>query len=528
MIKTRFAPSPTGFVHIGSLRTALYSYLFAKKNHGKFILRIEDTDQTRLVEGALENLLKTLNWAEISYDEGPMMDGTEKGEFGPYIQSNRSEIYKKYAEELLNSGNAYRCFCTKERLDEMRESQKAKNLPTMYDRKCFNLTEEEIQSNLNSGIPFIVRQKIPRHPIKFKDLIRGNMQFDGHTVDDQVLMKSDGLPTYHLANVVDDHLMEITHVIRGEEWLPSTPKHIALYESFNWTPPEFAHIPLLLNEDRSKLSKRQGDVAVEEYIKKGYLKEAVINFVAFLGWNPGGGEEKEIFSTAELEEIFSLEKVHKAGAVFNIEKLNWFNWQWHRKILDEKLQEIAKKLDSKVTISSDQKNKISFSFSSPELEEVFYLEKGKQLKEVCAQHLSPDYNNSGDKLYKALCTVDEKILKESHTVNNEIDFYFKAQDYEKELLTHEKMGVNFEQAKLSIQESLKTFIELQDWSLKSIQSALINTVERMKIKNGQLFWPVRAALSTLNFSPGVFETAWALGKDESIARLESALLKLNQ
>ncbi len=328
MIKTRFAPSPTGYLHVGGLRTALYAYLFAKKNNGKFILRIEDTDQKRFVEGATENLINTLKWAGLEYDEGPNLDGSDKGEFGPYTQSKRTEIYKEHANKLIESGHAYRCFCTKERLEEMREQQqKNKNAP-MYDRHCCDLPESEIKANLEEGKVFVVRQKIPYELIKFKDLIRGNVQFHGKTIDDQVLVKSDGYPTYHLANVVDDHLMGITHVIRAEEWLPSTPKHIALYHAFGWEVPEFAHLPLLLNDDRSKLSKRQGDVAVEEYIKKGYLQESVINFVVFLGWNPGSGNEQEIFNMEELIKIFDLEKVHKAGAVFNLEKLDWFNWKW--------------------------------------------------------------------------------------------------------------------------------------------------------------------------------------------------------
>jgi len=525
MIKTRFAPSPTGFVHIGSLRTALYSYLFAKKHNGKFILRIEDTDQARFVEGALENLLKTLHWAGLEYDEGPLPEGPEKGEYGPYIQSHRHEIYEKYAQQLLDDGHAYRCFCTKERLDEMRENQKKNNQPTMYDRKCLQLSNEEINAKIENKEPFIVRQKIPYTPIKFKDLIRGNVQFDGKTIDDQVLVKSDGLPTYHLANVVDDHLMEITHVIRGEEWLPSAPKHVALYEAFGWERPEFAHIPLLLNEDRSKLSKRQGDVAVEEYIKKGYLKEALINFVAFLGWNPGGGSTTEIYSLEELCQVFSLEKVHKAGAVFNIEKLNWFNWQWQRKFFEEKLTTLAKKLEENVEIIKDNKGKLNFKFQLPANEEVFNEEKGKFLKEICSNHLEESF--SSPLLSKALCTVDEKILKDPASVNEEIGFYFKPSEYDKVLLTHEKMGVNFDQAKQSIQASIQDLEQLDTWSLQSLESTLLGTVQKLNAKNGQVFWPVRAALSTLPFSPGVFEISWVLGKEESIKRLKTALDKLN-
>ena len=312
-IKTRFAPSPTGYLHVGGLRTALYCYLFAKKEGGTFLLRIEDTDQERFVEGAIENLISTLKWVGIEYDEGP------------YIQSERTALYKEHAEKLLESGHAYHCFCSKERLTELREKQESAKQATMYDRKCADIPLEEARKRVEAGESHVVRQKIPYENLKFKDLIRGNVQFDGKNVDDQVLVKSDGFPTYHLANVVDDHLMEITHVIRGEEWLPSTPKHIFLYRAFGWDVPEFAHIPLLLNKDRTKLSKRQGHVAVEDYIKEGYLREAILNFVSFLGWHPGAGDENELYTLKELEKAFSIDRVHKAGAISDIEKLDWFN-----------------------------------------------------------------------------------------------------------------------------------------------------------------------------------------------------------
>ena len=488
MIKTRFAPSPTGFVHVGSLRTALYCYLFAKSSDGKFVLRIEDTDQERLVEGAVENLLKTLEWIGLEYDEGP-----DKGDLGPYVQSERTEIYTKHVQELLDKGHAYRCFCSKERLDEMREKQKSRKQATMYDRKCLDLPESEIQAKLKDNEPFVIRQKIPYELIKYKDLVRGNVQFDGKTVDDQVLIKSDGYPTYHLANVVDDHLMEITHVIRGEEWLPSTPKHIALYEAFGWEAPQFAHLPLLLNPDRTKLSKRQGHVAVEDYIKEGYLKEAVTNFVAFLGWNPGGGEKQELFTLKELEKSFSLEKVHKAGAIFNLEKLDWFNWQWQKRLFEEK------------TAKMDETSKA----------EVLY--------EMCKDHLKRDKD---EKLLRALLTVEEKILKNPKEVSENTNFYFDLPEYDKQLLTHEKMGVDLNQALKSLEASKEALETLDDWTLESLKQTLLKTVEKQGIKNGQLLWPLRAALSGMQYSPGAFESAWALEKDETLSRISIALQKL--
>lgn len=327
----RFAPSPTGFVHIGSLRTALYNYLYAKKTGGRYLLRVEDTDQTRLVDGALEGMLNAMAWAGINHTEGVMIDENqkvyEKGENGPYIQSHRLEIYKNYIKQLLDSGHAYYCFCSRERLDKLRADQKAQGHTAKYDGHCRSLTKEEIDENLKNKVPYVIRLKLPEnYDITFKDVVRGQVTVNTNDIDDQVLMKTDGFPTYHMAVIVDDHLMEVTHVIRGEEWLPSTPKHVYLYEAFGWDAPTFVHLPNILNQDRKKLSKRQGDVAVEDFRKKGYLKEALINYVALLGWAPD--DNQEIFSMEELENAFNLEKVSKSGGVFDVAKLNWMNNQY--------------------------------------------------------------------------------------------------------------------------------------------------------------------------------------------------------
>lgn len=526
MIKTRFAPSPTGYLHIGGLRTALYCYLFAKSKKGKFVLRIEDTDQERFVEGATENLIKTLNWIGLKYDEGPLLNGTEKGTSGPYIQSKRSEIYKEYVQKLINTGHAYYCFCAKERLDEMRERQTTAKQATMYDRKCLALPKSEVKAKIKSGKPFVIRQKMPYETIKFKDLIRGNIQFNGKTIDDQILVKSDRFPTYHLANVVDDHLMEITHVIRGEEWLPSTPKHIALYKAFGWECPQFAHIPLLLNPDKTKLSKRQGHISVEEYINEGYIREAIINFAVFLGWHPGAGEEKEIYTLEELEKVFSLEKVHKAGAIFNIEKLDWFNWRWKKQKFLEELKESAQKTDPKVEISAPRPGQFSYKFKNQKNEDIFLKERGKKLLEICNKHLSEKFMNNKDKLLKALVTVEEKILRNPKEINENIAFYYDLQEYNKKLLTHDKIGVDYKQALESIKKGIESLEKLTDWNTNSLQKTLLKTVENLGVKTGQLLWPIRAALSGLEFSPGVFETAWVLGKDETLHRLNIAIKKL--
>lgn len=337
IVRTRFAPSPTGFMHVGSLRTALYCYLLAKANKGQFLLRIEDTDQNRLVPGTVENIIECLNWANIPFDEGP----TKPGNYGPYIQSERLPLYKKHALELIEKGLAYHCFCSAERLTQVREQQMANKLPPAYDKHCRNLPKEEVDKQLATGQPHVIRMKVPSEgACTFTDLIRGEVTISYKNVDDQVLMKSDGFPTYHLAVIVDDHFMEISHVIRGEEWLSSTPKHLLLYQYFGWQAPLFAHLPLLLNPDKSKLSKRHGDVAVSDYIKKGYLPQALVNFVALLGWNPG--DTREIFTFEELIKEFSLERVGKAGAVFNIEKLDWMNEQYIHTMPEQELLEVLR------------------------------------------------------------------------------------------------------------------------------------------------------------------------------------------
>lgn len=326
-VRVRFAPSPTGFLHIGSLRTALYNYLFAKHHGGTCILRIEDTDRTRFVEGAIEEQISSLAWAGVTFDEGPHVGGSH----GPYTQSERFDMYREYGMKLVDNGTAYYAFDTAEELDAMRARQQAAGIAPKYDRSAmrnqYTLGEQETQRLLSENAPHVIRLKVPLHQdVRFSDVIRGEVIVNGREIDDQILLKSDGFPTYHLANVVDDHLMEITHVIRAEEWLPSTPKHIILYQAFGWEPPTFAHVPLLLNPDRSKMSKRHGDVMVRDFAKKGFFPEALVNFVALCGWNPGS--DNEFYSMQELIDAFTLERVNKAGAVFDYQKLNWMNGEY--------------------------------------------------------------------------------------------------------------------------------------------------------------------------------------------------------
>lgn len=526
MIRTRFAPSPTGYVHIGSLRTALFAYLFAKKNKGTFILRIEDTDQKRFVPGATENLIKVLSLFGINHDEGPTLDGGEIGDVGPYIQSKRSELYMKHALELVEKGEAYYCFCTTERLDELRKNQSAAGLPPMYDRHCANLSPEEVKQKIANGEKWVIRQKIPNKDIGYTDKIRGRIDFKSITLDDQVLIKSDGLPTYHLANVVDDHYMKITHVIRAEEWIPSTPKHIFLYESFGWTPPEYAHLPLVLNKDRTKLSKRQNDVAIEDYLKKGYCIEALINFVAFLGWNPGKGSTEEMFSLKELEEIFTIENVHKAGAIFDLDKLDWFNNNWKKRLFTEKARALATEIDDQAEISLDNKKNLQIKFSLPEKEEQFKKKKGELLLIQSSEFIPEEMLQNKELLIKALSVCEDKVHKCVREIAKEIEFFFSLPDYSADLFVNEKMGTTLENSK-TVLEKAKKLIENTDlWTENALSLTIIDTIKTLGLKNGQFLWPIRVALSGLPASPGVFESLWVLGKEESLKRINGAIEKL--
>ncbi len=473
-IRVRFAPSPTGFLHVGGLRTALYNFLFARRQGGKFILRIEDTDQSRKVEGAVENLISTLEWAGIHYDEGPHRDGG----FGPYVQSQRLERYQQFARQLIDQGNAYYCFCTPERLEEVRQRQISMKLPPMYDRHCRDLLAEEVTRRQKSGESTVVRMKVPiGGEMTFDDTIRGHVTIAHKVLDDQVLIKSDGFPTYHLAVVVDDHSMQISHVIRGEEWLSSTPKHILLYKYFGWEIPRFAHLPLLLNPDKTKLSKRQGDVAVEDYRAKGYLKEAIINFVAFLGWNPG--DEREVFSLEELTKEFSLERVGKSGAVFNIEKLNWINQQQLRRKSNEELAIEVKAL----------------------LEE-------KQIKV-----------SSQEYLLKAIGLMKERVTLTKDFADFGGYFFEDPQSYDpagKEKNWQPETGKQI----ALFTERLST---LGEFTHQSIEQLTKIYAEELGIKTGKIIHATRLALSGRTVGPGLYEMMELLGKETCLRRLRRAV-----
>ncbi|MBI4262191.1 glutamate--tRNA ligase [Candidatus Uhrbacteria bacterium] len=488
-IRVRFAPSPTGFLHIGGLRTALYNFLFARKNGGTFILRIEDTDQTRLVEGAVESLLKTLAWAGLEPDEGPHVENSqfpisnsqisERGSHGPYVQSKRLDIYKKYAAQLLEQGSAYECFCSSERLLELRQQQTAARKAPRYDGLCLRLTDER-RAELRQTITPVLRLKIPGEgSTTFDDLIHGSIQVENAEIDHQVLMKSDGFPTYHLANVVDDHLMEISHVIRGEEWLPSTPKHILLYKAFGWASPEFAHVPLLLNPDKSKLSKRQGDVAVEDYIQKGYLREALINFVALLGWNPKG--DQELYTIDELISLFDIAKVNKGGAMLNLEKLEWMNGSYIRKL------PLA------------------------------------TLTDLCLPFLSESAHVLPREQQEAIVALEQERLKTIPEISEKIGYLFTdALVYEPELLLWKKMTREEVITRLTHLESVLAGIDGGVWTAKNIEEKIRAYIAAHTLGLGETLWPMRAALSAQKASPGPFAIAAILGKERTLARIAQA------
>lgn len=491
-IRVRFAPSPTGFLHVGGLRTALYNYLFAKQNKGVFFLRIEDTDQSRYIPGTVEALLKTIETVRFEIDEGPVLKNgkmIEKGKYGPYFQSQRLDIYKKYADELVVAGHAYYCFCSADRLDQLRKTQELNKQPTMYDGLCRNLTQAEQKKRVAAGEKHVIRMNMPKEgQTIFQDLIHGEVKFENKLIDDQVLIKSDGFPTYHLAHAIDDRLMETSHVIRGDEWLSSTPKHLQLFKAFGWPAPEYAHIPLLLNPNHSKLSKRQGDVAVEDYLKKGYLVEALINFVSLLGWNPG--TEKELFSLDGLIKEFSLAKVQKAGAIFNLEKLDWMNSEYIKKTPIKKLVGLC----------------------LPYLKEAGLLSGGIMKKELGI-------------MVENIVKLEQERMAKLSDLPGAVAFFFKMPDFPAKMLVWRKSDAGTTLQRL---EKLLTFYDTwkERWNKDALEQGTMAMIKKENLDNGTTLWPMRVALSGLEKSPGPFEIAGILGQKETLLRLNSAIHKL--
>jgi glutamyl-tRNA synthetase len=455
---------------VGGLRTALYNYLYARSGKGKIILRIEDTDQSRKVSGAVEQLMSIFDNMGIYFDESPK----DEGNYGPYFQSQRLDLYKKHVEELIDKGLAYPCFCSSKRLDALRKEKEGLKLSTKYDRHCLTLTEDDIAEQYKSK-PNVIRLKVPdSESITFNDTVRNDVTFSTDEIDDQILLKSDGFPTYHLANVVDDYHMRITHVIRGEEWLSSTPKHILLYNAFGWETPQFAHVPLLLNPDKSKLSKRQGDVAVEDYLKKGILPDALINFVALLGWNPG--DDREIFSMNELISEFSLERINISGAVFNQEKLSWMNSQYLKELSLDKIVEYAKPFITLDINTEDNKFNRAIDFAR---NRVSYLTE-----------------------------FDEEInYFYTHNVHNHPDADILSETSSQSLF------------KFWVDELSKK----DTWTPETLKSLILKTNDKLGIKGKDLFFPIRLAIYGECKGPDIPSIYSILLRDEIIARLNSVI-----
>ena len=479
-VRTRFAPSPTGYMHLGGLRTALYNYLYAKKMGGKFILRIEDTDQERFVEGATEVIYETLRGCGMDWDEGPDVGG----DCGPYVQSERKQLYMPYAKQLVESGHAYYCFCTKEELDERRAAAEARGEVFKYDKHCLHLPKEEVQQKLDAGVPFVIRQNAPTTGVSsYHDVVFGDLSFPNDTLDDMILMKADGMPTYNFANVVDDHLMGITHVLRGMEYLSSTPKYNLLYEAFGWQPPEYIHLTTVMRDAKHKLSKRDGDASYSDFVDKGYLTEALINYLALVGWNPG--DEREFFTLEELIETFDVHRLNNSPGIFDVDKLTWFNAEYIRRMPPEKYLEM-------VTPWFDQ------------------ALSGKGID------------------YPRLAQLMQERTEVFNRVPDMVRFLGELPDYDVELYTHKKMKTNPEVAKASL-ELVKPVLEgIADWTEQNLHDALMAAIAEAGLKNGAVLWPLRIAISGQASTPGgAIEIAWLLGKEETLRRLEDGLKRLS-
>ncbi len=477
---TRFAPSPTGYMHIGNLRTALYAYLIAKHDGGSFVLRIEDTDRERLVEGAVDVILDTLRITGLSYDEGPIVGG----DHGPYVQSERKPIYMEYAKKLIDLGAAYYCFCTKERLDKLHESDALGG----YDRHCRDLSKEVVEANLAAGIPFVIRQKMPlTGRTAYTDAVFGEIGCDNCEMQDQILIKADGYPTYNFAHVVDDYLMGITHVVRGSEYLTSTPKYVLLYDAFGWERPTYVHLPLLMGKNAdgsvSKLSKRHGAVSFQDLVLDGYLPEAIINYIALLGWCPKNSES-EFFDLASLKEVFSIDGVSKSPAVFDFGKLLWFNGEYIKKLeFNDFVSRVTPFIHAEIPPSIN--------------------------KELMLRLISTRLSKLSD--------ADEKIA-----------FFLNLPEYGPELFPNKKNKITEENAPIFLSEAKRILEKENNWDSTSLYEALLSLAEQLEVKHGALLWCVRIAVSGLTVTPGsATEIMEVIGKEESLRRIEIACKKFS-
>ena len=480
-VRTRFAPSPTGFMHLGGLRTALYNWLYARKMGGKFILRIEDTDQERFVEGATEVIYDTLKGCGMSWDEGPDVGGP----YGPYIQSERKSLYLPYAKQLVESGHAYYCFCTECELNARRDAVKAAGGVWKYDKKCLGLSKEEVQARLDAGMPYVIRMNAPTEgETSYDDVVYGHMTFkNADTMDDMVLIKHDGMPTYNFANVIDDHLMHITHVMRGMEYLSSTPKYNYLYNAFGWEIPQYIHLTTVMRDAQHKLSKRDGDAYYSDFIAKGYLTEALINYLVLVGWNPG--DNREFFTIDELIEAFDVNRLNNAPGIFDINKLNFFNSQYIQKLSSEAFLELAR----------------------PWLDQVL---AGKGIN------------------YSRVCELTQTRISVFNELPGLIGYLGELPAYDNELYTNKKSKCTPEVALQVLNQYLPVLEGLTDWSEVNLHDTIMPIIAESGMKNGTVLWPLRIAITgTANTPGGFFENAALLGKDECLRRLKDGIARLS-
>ena len=478
MVRSRYAPSPTGQMHIGNLRTALYEYLIAKHDGGTFILRIEDTDQNRYVEGATEIVINTMDIAGLNHDEGPGVGG----DYGPYFQSQRKDSYLPYAKELVEKGKAYYCFCSKDKPDQSEEGEKEEG--QKYDRHCLNMPKSEIEAKLAAGTPYVIRQFIPEGKTTFHDEVFGDITIDHEEIEDQVLIKSDGMPTYNFANVIDDHLMDITHVVRGSEYLTSTPKYKLLYESLGWDVPIYVHLPLLLGDHGGKMSKRKGDPSFDDLLEQGYLPEAIVNYVAFLGWS--SPDNREYFTLPELVEVFDYKNISKSPSSFDIKKLAWMNGE-HIKRLPE---------------------------------DVFY--------QMVLPTLQSAIKTPGIDLREVARLVQSRVLLVKDSIEL-VDFIDHLPDYDIELFTHKKMKTDPSVALTALKAIIPIYSAISEdtWDNSTLYAAAVECGQALGFKNSQILWPIRTALSGKPSSPcGASELCALLGKEESLKRLKTGIEKL--
>lgn len=481
-VRVRFAPSPTGYLHIGGARTALYNWLLARHSGGKFILRIEDTDRNRYVPDALTDIMASLRWLGIDWDEGPEVGG----DYGSYFQSERLELYQKYAQQLVDEGKAYRCYCTSERLEQLRKDQEMNKQTVGYDRFCLNLSPAQRREREAAGLKSVIRFKIPREGRTIvKDLLRGELIFDNATLDDLVLLKSDGYPTYHLANIIDDHLMKISHVMRGDEWIPSTPRHILLYQAFGWEPPKYAHLPIFLAPGGGKLSKRHGATSVREYREKGYLPEALNNFLLLLGWNPG--TDQEMFSLKQAAEAFTIERVNASPVALSFEKLDWFNGVYIRNLSTE---ELAKRC-------------------------LPYLQQAGLLPDPCPLERY-------QYLLQIIPLIRERLKSVPEIAEMTNYFFMDIPAPAKELLIPKKMDQR--QTLTALEGAARVLPEIPaDFNEADMEAALRNLAQESALSDGQVFMPLRVAISGRTATPGIFETMHVLGKERVLQRIAKAI-----